>query len=56
MRKFIHFAPMHKLTLLQKSAKNVLKINILCKNGFYKPCISLNGRQIKDWQIATKCT
>ncbi len=33
MRKFIHFTPMHKLAVLQKSAKNVLKMNILCKNG-----------------------
>jgi hypothetical protein len=56
MRKFIHFTPMHKLALLQKSTKNVLKMNISRKNSCYKPYISLNGRQIKNWQIATKCT
>ena len=47
---------MHKLAVLQKSAKNVLKMNISRKNSCYKPYISLNGRQIKNWQIATKCT
>ncbi len=50
---------MHKLAVLQKSAKNVLKMNILCKTDFADCCrlyICLNDRQIKNWQIATKCT